>query len=251
MLVEALGYQAESSVTPTLKIMERDGLIEIHGGGRQRAYRFLSLTSKARQMLGVGGLPILGRIPAGPLQEALTEPEGFLESSSLLPHRPGDFLLRVTGDSMTGDGIRDGDLVLLRPGEEVRKGEIAAAYIGRGAATPPAAKALRYRDVAKHRRFREFTLRSALPSKAREGCVCHSAWGVPFGACRCEPVSNFLHPWICATFREGRELRGVREVPNGFDCHGMRRCNRAKQGKEECKKLHGENAGRGCHLWRD
>ena len=132
MLVEALGYQAESSVTPTLKIMERDGLIEIHGGGRQRAYRFLSLTSKARQMLGVGGLPILGRIPAGPLQEALTEPEGFLESSSLLPHRPGDFLLRVTGDSMTGDGIRDGDLVLLRPGEEVRKGEIAAAYIGRG-----------------------------------------------------------------------------------------------------------------------
>ena len=33
---------------------------------------------------------------------------------------------------MIGDGIQTGDLVLLRPGVEVRDGEIAAAYVGDG-----------------------------------------------------------------------------------------------------------------------
>jgi repressor LexA len=47
-----------------------------------------------------------------------------------MPCKAGDFFLRVTGDSMTGDGIRDGDLVLLRPGLEPRWDEIAAAYVG-------------------------------------------------------------------------------------------------------------------------
>lgn len=129
-VVKALHYQAESSLTATLRIMERNGFLEIHGGGQRRASRFLRLSKKGKLALGVGGLPLVGRIPAGPLSEALAEAEDILDGEMLLPHRPGDFLLRVAGDSMTGDGIRDGDLVLLRPGEEVRTGEIAAAYVG-------------------------------------------------------------------------------------------------------------------------
>ena len=129
-LVEWLGYAAESSLTPTLKIMERNGFIEIQGGGAARNHRLVRLTRKCRQALGIGGLPLVGKITAGPLREALADAEEFVESTELLPHKAGDFLLRVTGDSMIGDGICDGDLVLLRPGEEVRPGEIAAAYVG-------------------------------------------------------------------------------------------------------------------------
>ena len=44
----------------------------------------------------------------------------------LLDARPGDFLLRIKGDSMTGDGILNEDLVLIRPSDPVRQGEIAA-----------------------------------------------------------------------------------------------------------------------------
>jgi repressor LexA len=74
-------------------------------------------------------LPLLGTIPAGPLTEVVTQPEAAFETVSvedLLRHRPGDFLLRIKGDSMVGDGIFEGDLVLLRPGIEVQQGEIAA-----------------------------------------------------------------------------------------------------------------------------
>lgn len=127
-LVRELGLAGESSITPTLRIMQERGFVEIHGGGRQRAYRVLRLTRKGREAIGVGGVPVLGRITAGLLQEALAEPEEYMES--MLPHQPGDFLLRVTGDSMKGDGIMDGDFVLLRPNQEPRNGEIAAAYVG-------------------------------------------------------------------------------------------------------------------------
>lgn len=82
-------------------------------------------------------LPLLGTIPAGPLAEVIARQETAFEAVSigdLLRHREGDFLLRITGDSMVGDGIFDGDLVLLRPGIEVQQGEIAAViWSGSGA----------------------------------------------------------------------------------------------------------------------
>ena len=129
-LVMHLGLAGESSLTPTLKLMEQRGFIEIAGGGKQRAYRVLRLTKAGRQVLGIGGLPLLGSIPAGPLAEALAQPADFIDPGSLLPHRAGDFLLRVRGDSMIGDWIHDGDLVLLRPGIDVQQGEIAAVHTG-------------------------------------------------------------------------------------------------------------------------
>jgi repressor LexA len=129
-LVKALGLAAESSITPTLHIMERDGLLHVKGGGAKGRSRVVRLTVQGRYLAGLGGLPLLGSIMAGPLSEALADPDEILEDGSLLGARPGDFLLRVQGDSMTGDGILNGDKVLLRPGVEVRPGEIAAAYVG-------------------------------------------------------------------------------------------------------------------------
>ena len=129
-LVSELGLAGESSVTPTLRLMKQRGFLEIHGGGRQRAYRVLHLTKQGREAVGAGGLPVIGRIAAGLLNEALAQPEDYIESNNVLPHKSGDFLLRVVGDSMVGDGIQPGDLVLLRPNHEVREGEIAAAYVG-------------------------------------------------------------------------------------------------------------------------
>lgn len=73
---------------------------------------------------------MLGSIRAGPLEEAVADPEAVFEERDLLPYCPGDFLLRVRGDSMTGDGILPGDYVLLRPNVRVEQGEIAAAMVG-------------------------------------------------------------------------------------------------------------------------
>ena len=128
-LLKSLRLAAESSLTPTLQKMARNGFVEIIGGGAGRS-RLVRLTAKGRHVLGVGGLPLLGSIPAGPLSEAVAQAAEIIEPGNLLAHRAGDFLLRVHGESMIGDGILDGDLVLLRPDVEVPHRAIAAVCVG-------------------------------------------------------------------------------------------------------------------------
>ena len=99
-LVSTLNLRAESSLTPTLERMVRSGF-----------------------------LPLLGEIPAGPLQEAIAQHAEAFSFEQLLPWRAGDFLLEVKGDSMIGDGILEGDKVLLRPDIEIQSGEIAAVLV--------------------------------------------------------------------------------------------------------------------------
>jgi repressor LexA len=73
----------------------------------------------------------------------LSQVEKILDEHELLPHRLGDFLLIVDGDSMIGDGILPGDKVLVRPNVEPVNGEIAAVQVGDD-----------YRATLKHVRFR-------------------------------------------------------------------------------------------------
>lgn len=129
-LVQSLGLAAESSITPTLRLLEKHGVLSMHGGGSRGRSRVVRLTARARYGVGLGGLPLLGTIPAGPLSEALADPEDVVEDHALLSYREGDFLLRVRGDSMIGDGILNGDKVLLRPGVAAHSGEIAAVMVG-------------------------------------------------------------------------------------------------------------------------
>lgn len=142
-IAASLGMAGETSLTPTLRIMQRNGFVEIHGGGRRGKRRTVALTARAKTALGVGGLPVVGTIPAGPLSESLSQAETILDEQELLPYRPGDFLLIVDGDSMIGDGILPGDKVFIRPNIEPRNGEIAAVQVGDD-----------YRATLKHVRFR-------------------------------------------------------------------------------------------------
>ena len=79
-------------------------------------------------MRGPGHLPLVGEVPAGPLRHASEEVEEWVP----VPARwggEGRFLLRVRGDSMTGDGILDGDLVVVDPGPGARDGEVVVALV--------------------------------------------------------------------------------------------------------------------------
>ena len=78
-LVRQLGYAAESSLTATLRLMERNGLVVIQGGGEKGRSRVVRLTAKARFALGAGGIPFLGTIPAGPLEEALAQANQIMQ----------------------------------------------------------------------------------------------------------------------------------------------------------------------------
>jgi len=82
-----------------------------------------------------GFLPVLGRIPCGPLSEAIEETAYHEVVPPYLKPRPADFLLEANGDSMS-PRIERGDMVMLRPDIEHSEGEICAVIVTDESGTP-------------------------------------------------------------------------------------------------------------------
>ena len=98
-----------------------------------------------------GSVPLAGTIAAGRPIEAVEIPESFEVPALLRSERPC-FALRVRGESMIGDGILDGDIVIVERREQAGDGEIVVAVVDGAEATlkrlrtlegPPAAIELR------------------------------------------------------------------------------------------------------------
>ena len=79
-------------------------------------------------------LQLAGTIAAGRPIEAIEDPEA-LDLEEIF-NRPGErFALRVTGDSMIDEQIRDGDYVVCERRTTARNGETVVALVGDGEAT--------------------------------------------------------------------------------------------------------------------
>ncbi len=101
-----------------LKALDKKGYLSYESRGRGRSPQ-VSL-----KRLGV---PLLGNITAGSLEERFESPEGYL---ALQGYTGIDtFALQVEGDSMA-DIIQDGDVVIFKANQPRRSGEICAVRIG-------------------------------------------------------------------------------------------------------------------------
>jgi repressor LexA len=122
---EAVGLASSSSVHAQLANLERRGLVK-RDPTKPRAMELRGPGSSRRNGVEV---PLVGRIAAGAplladqnIEEYLTVPTGFAGSDN-------HFALRVSGDSMTGAGIFDGDLVVVRRQDAADEGDIVAALL--------------------------------------------------------------------------------------------------------------------------
>jgi repressor LexA len=76
-------------------------------------------------------IPILGRVAAGQLSEAISQPEDTVRVGRVLVGGAREvFGLRISGESMIKAGINDGDYVFVRKQLEARKGDIIVALVG-------------------------------------------------------------------------------------------------------------------------
>jgi repressor LexA len=75
------------------------------------------------------GIPILGRVAAGPAIFAESNQEGTLPLGEVFGDPAGLYALRVRGDSMIDAGILAGDYVIVRHTETARAGEIIVALL--------------------------------------------------------------------------------------------------------------------------
>lgn len=79
-------------------------------------------------------VPMIGYIAAGAPVEAVETPE-TLDLRQIFAGRPGTFALKVRGNSMIDEQIRDGDYVIAEKRDNVRDGETVVALLDDGEAT--------------------------------------------------------------------------------------------------------------------
>jgi repressor LexA len=80
-------------------------------------------------------LPIVGDIAAGLPIEAYEDSSESLWVEASLSRGAGCFVLRVRGQSMIGDGIHDGDCVIVHPQDTAENGDTVVALLGGNGAT--------------------------------------------------------------------------------------------------------------------
>ena len=119
---EAFGFRSVQTAREHLEALVDEGRLAKEAG-KARGYR-LGGDSRPTRLI-----PLLGRVPAGPLNIATEDLEGYLPIQG---HRSGDdlFGLRVRGESMTGAGILPGDIVVVRRQPAADSGDIVVALIG-------------------------------------------------------------------------------------------------------------------------
>jgi len=120
-IARAFGFRSLGTVQNYLVRLEREGALARDWNAR----RGLRLR---RQASGGAELPLAGLVAAGRPIEAVENPDTIEVPASMVG--PGEnFVLRVRGDSMVGDGILDGDYVVVRKQANADSGQTVVALI--------------------------------------------------------------------------------------------------------------------------
>jgi repressor LexA len=124
---KAIGLTSSSTVHTHLANLEKIGLVR-RDPSKPRALELL--VDQAKKAVGPSGLPVVGRVAAGSPVLAEENIEEYVEVPELAGGEEGEYVLRVTGDSMRDAGILDGDHVVVHKQETARNGEIVVALVG-------------------------------------------------------------------------------------------------------------------------
>ncbi|MCU0572372.1 MAG: transcriptional repressor LexA [Syntrophobacteraceae bacterium] len=122
-----LGFRSLNAVSKHLKQLEQRGYLQSPWNNRKRALELLPVRSAGFS------IPFLGVVAAGTPIEAVEVPESIEVPESFLSNG-SHFALRVRGDSMVEEGIREGDILIIARQPHAENGQTVVALV-RGEAT--------------------------------------------------------------------------------------------------------------------
>jgi repressor LexA len=127
-ICEQFGFSSYGTAYKHLKLLQQKGFLKRDRHQR----RGLELLESAGSSSASGReLPFLGRIAAGRPIEAVSGDETLAVPAALFGQRTDDhFVLSVTGESMIGEGIHDGDWVIVERRDRATAGEMVVALVG-------------------------------------------------------------------------------------------------------------------------
>ncbi len=132
----AVGLKSTSTVHMHLKNLAQMGLIR-QNPSMQRSITLCEPLAKPGSAV-CRELPLVGAVAAGtPILAVENIQEMIPLPASLLHGAQADeaFMLRISGESMIGAGIQDGDLIVVHSGLKAENGDIVVARVGEDSVT--------------------------------------------------------------------------------------------------------------------
>jgi len=129
-IAEAFGYSSLATVHEHLSNLERKGYI-------RKSYnesRSLELVTRHAGVPAIE-LPLLGAVAAGMPIEAIADQETLAVPPDMVSRRRDNYVLRVEGNSMIEEQIRDGDYIVVQAQETAEDGQMVVALVGGESAT--------------------------------------------------------------------------------------------------------------------
>ncbi len=123
-IAERMGLGSLATVHEHLTNLERKGAIR----RSPNASRGIEVLTRMRQP-GVTEVPLLGQVAAGRPIEAVESADTMALPDEMLPAAGRSFVLKVRGDSMIDEQIRDGDYIVVHSRSTARNGETVVALV--------------------------------------------------------------------------------------------------------------------------
>ncbi len=127
-ICHAFGYTSLATVHEHLTNLEAKGYI-------RKSYRGSRSIEVALEVEPSVALPLLGTVAAGQPIEAIEDSETLAVPSDMVPRRFRHYALRVVGNSMIDEQIRDGDHIVVRARDTADDGQTVVALVRDEAAT--------------------------------------------------------------------------------------------------------------------
>ncbi|MDD3777209.1 MAG: transcriptional repressor LexA [Actinomycetota bacterium] len=123
-LAQRLGLASPRAVSDHLAALQKKGYIE-----KTSLARSIKITDGSGLAVQPK-IPLIGSIAAGSPILAEQNIETYISIPGQLEGKNIDFALRVKGDSMIGDHIQDGDIILAQSRQTAENGDMVVALIG-------------------------------------------------------------------------------------------------------------------------
>lgn len=128
-IAQAFGFASLATVHEHLSNLERKGYIR-KAYNESRSIELVQSESSAAL-----DLPLMGTVAAGLPIEAIRDDESLSVPADMVRRNAENYVLRVQGNSMIDEQIRDGDFIVVAAQSTARDGEMVVALVGGDSAT--------------------------------------------------------------------------------------------------------------------
>ena len=133
-----LSLKSKSCIHRIISALEERGFIK-KLANKARAIEIVTseknYTSKNENIAKVVEIPLYGKIAAGTPIEAISNISSFISTPDNMINKGEHYALEISGESMTGSGINDKDIAIIKRSSSATNGQIVVALVDKTEAT--------------------------------------------------------------------------------------------------------------------